>query len=153
MTRDDRVYHGINSSTPGPARLLVEEPADGPTQRQDITVFGELRDGYGLSWGHVGSGPQRTAALVLADALGLGGEVTIAAQHPLWQANSFLARLRSDFAGDFLVHAAAEWRLPRGAVLRWVRGWWAQFGQGEPPQTVLSAPAATREPGGSLEIM
>ena len=50
-------------------------------------------------------------------------------------------RLRNDFTFDVMSQLGDEWRLRRGAVFRWVRGWYVEHDLDRPPRTVLSPPA------------
>ncbi|GHI27087.1 hypothetical protein Shyd_84580 [Streptomyces hydrogenans] len=80
MAYEDRTYHGIQQGPASegewhPARLLVEVPEFGPTERQyGITVLRELvePEGGGFGWGYNGGGTSAAAAAILADALDLG---------------------------------------------------------------------------------
>ena len=49
-------------------------------------------------------------------------------------------QLRVDFCCDVLRHLCEEWRLSRGTVLRWVRGWYAEHGITALPQAVAQLP-------------
>ncbi|MCG7527187.1 hypothetical protein MHW47_22410 [Streptomyces sp. OfavH-34-F] len=64
MAYEDRTYHGVQQGPESegerhPARLLVEVPEFGPTERQyGITVLRELAEpeGGGFGWGYNGGG-------------------------------------------------------------------------------------------------
>src|SRR5580704_11367474 len=65
--------------------------------------------------------PLRAAAAILADALSLGDPPTT--HRPvLAAAGPTLITLHEDFTCDVMSQLWEEWRLRRGAVLRWVRG-------------------------------
>lgn len=150
MTYEDRTYHGIrgvggDEDERQPARLLVENPEDGPTQRNNVTVLRELKakdehelGGYG--WGYNGSGTSRTAAAVLADALDLGTPEKAGLSMSEWPQNATLVALREDFCVDFLSQSCDEWRLGRAAVLRWARGWYLQRNISELPSALRHLP-------------
>ncbi|MEU0374923.1 hypothetical protein ABZ070_32940 [Streptomyces sp. NPDC006283] len=82
MAYEDRTYHGIQGAGGDedewqPARLLVERPKPGPTERQNVTVLRELKakdedELGGDGWGYNGGGTSRAAGAILADALDLG---------------------------------------------------------------------------------
>lgn len=76
----DRTYHGVEAAprrgSKGdepewqPARIIVEYPETGPTEREHVTVLRELRPpDYGdFGWGYNGHGTTYSAAAILADA-------------------------------------------------------------------------------------
>jgi hypothetical protein len=66
-------------------------------------------DSGGFGWGYNGGGTSRAAAVILADALNLGDPVKC----------GMLVRLREAFCLDVLSQMCKEFRLRRGAVLRW----------------------------------
>lgn len=150
MAYEDRTYHGIqgvggDEDEWQPARLLVEKPEDGPTQRENVTVLRELvaKDadelgGYG--WGYNGGGTSRTAAAVLADALDLGTPEKAGLSMSEWPQDDTLVALREDFCIDFLSQFCDEWRLGRAAVLRWARGWYFQRNITELPDALCDLP-------------
>jgi hypothetical protein len=49
-------------------------------------------------------------------------------------------RLREDFCTDVLAVCADEFRLRRGAMLRWARGWDTQHGITDVPPAVAQLP-------------
>ena len=57
----------------------------------------------------------------------------------VYQDATFIA-LRVDFCWDVRSQLCEEWRLRRGAVLRWVRGWYAERGITALPQAVAQLP-------------
>lgn len=140
----DRTYHGIPAQHDDiedgvPARILVEHPESGPTQRQNGKVLRELAvgaDELGFGWGYNGGGTSQAAAAVLADALNIDIELI---EFPAGT-DRLLCRLREDFCEDVLSQLCDEWRLRRGAVLRWVRGWYAQYGLRDLPAAVAELP-------------
>ncbi|NUK23499.1 DUF6166 domain-containing protein [Streptomyces lunaelactis] len=150
MAYEDRTYHGIQGVGSDedewqPARLLVEKPEDGPTQRENVTVLRELKakdedelGGYG--WGYNGGGTSRAAAAVLADALDLGTPEKAGLSMSEWPQDDTLVALREDFCVDFLSQFCDEWRLGRAAVLRWARGWHLQRGIAELPVALRELP-------------
>ncbi|MFE3864768.1 hypothetical protein ACFXPT_30595 [Streptomyces goshikiensis] len=149
MTYQDWTYHGIQdgpeSSTDldaewQPARLLVEKPEFGPTQRENVQVLRELpepNDG-GFGWGYNGGGTSRAAALILADALELGDPDECGIGLCAYPENKALASMREDFCSDVLSQFCDRWRLRRSVVLRWAYAWHLQNG-------IVDLPAALRE--------
>ncbi|GAA2614254.1 hypothetical protein SMC26_24130 [Actinomadura fulvescens] len=119
---EDRVYHGFRSEDGG-SLIDVELAEFGPTERTGVYVLRTLEEsaevgGNRFGWGYNGGGTSAAAHEILADALG---------QKPS-------ERLREDFCEDVLSQMSTEFRLRRGAVLRWVRGWAAEHeAQGLPP--------------------
>lgn len=109
---NDRVYHGVRGDDAAgfTKRLLVERPAEGPTERQSVTVLWELpepSDG-GFGWGYDGVGTSRAAAAILADALDLGPDIdragiSVGASYPK---DTVLVGLREEFCSDVLSSAA-----------------------------------------------
>jgi len=141
-TPGDWTYHGIDGGD-DEARVLVEEMEWGPTERQNVTVLRELlpQPGEGgFLWGYTGGGPTRAAAAILADALDLPGpgpgefHGTRMLDDPVW------VGLRNDFSADVLSQLCSEWRLRRGAILRWARGWYTEQGLTSIPQAVMHPP-------------
>ncbi|MFH8534955.1 hypothetical protein ACH4GE_42075 [Streptomyces tendae] len=83
MAYEDCTYHGVQDGPESdssdaeewqPARVPVEKPEFGPTERQDVTVLRELTEPEtgGFGWGYNGGGTSAAAAPILADALDLG---------------------------------------------------------------------------------
>ncbi len=109
-----------------PSRVLVEVPASGPTERQNVTVLDELashEEGGDFGWGYNGHGTSYTAAAVLADALELDIEaIAFVGERP----DETLADLREDFCAEVLTDLCDEWRLNRRAILRWAAAWFSQ---------------------------
>jgi len=128
--REDRVYHGIKSAD-GKARILVEHVSFGLTEHDAVEAVRELHPpAYGgFSWGYNGGGPAEAARAVLADALEVADP------------DSF-GELRSDFCFDIVTQLPTEWRLRRGAVLRWARGWCAEHDVTRLPHAVTQPPPA-----------
>ncbi|WP_433730953.1 DUF6166 domain-containing protein [Actinoplanes sp. CA-051413] len=116
---DDRCYHGTDNS-----RISVELFT---AKRSDPEVLGQLAPNGPageFSWGYIGTGTNTSAKAILSDALGY--EPT----QQLWQ----------DFADDVLSQCPAEFRLRRGAVLRWVRGWADGYGIANLPEPLRALP-------------
>jgi hypothetical protein len=123
---EDRCYHGIDPDD-GPARIFVELSEFGPTERTRTVILRELRpklDGEEFGWGHVGGGPGRAAMVILTDALGL---------EPSWH-------LAGAFNQDHLAMAVDEFWIRRSAVLRWVRGVFADLGATDLPAVLQTLP-------------
>ncbi|MER8236094.1 DUF6166 domain-containing protein [Streptomyces sp. NPDC094049] len=148
MAYEDRTYHGIQKSaeTEGdwhPARILVEEPEFGPTERQyGVTMLRELPEPEhgGFGWGYNGGGTSAAAAAVLADALDLGDPDKAGIGYASYPNDPVLADLREDFCDDVLSQFYDRWRLRRGVVLRWARAWYLQRGIGELPVALRALP-------------
>jgi hypothetical protein len=148
MTHEDLTYHGIQYGPDSadddrawePARLLVEKPEDGPTERQNVEVLRELPepDESGFGWGYNGGGTSAAAAAILADALDLGDPDECGIGYTAYPEDDALVRLREDFCHEVLSQACDESRLRRSAVLRWARGWYLQRG-------ITALPTALRE--------
>src|SRR5260370_16569418 len=51
-------------------------------------------------------------------------------------------QLRADFMWDVTCLLTPEWRMRRSAVLRWVRGWYADKGLADPPAEAVGLPPA-----------
>ncbi|MFD6967434.1 hypothetical protein [Streptomyces sp. NPDC059949] len=155
MAYEDRTYHGIQGVGSDedewqPARLLVEKPEDGPTQREHVKVLHELKakdedELGGFGWGYNGGGTSRTAAAVLTDALDLGDPDECGMSMVAYPQDDILVALREDFCSDVLSQFCDEWRLGRAAVLRWARGWYVQRG-------ITDLPAALRDLPPLLDI-
>jgi hypothetical protein len=151
MAFEDRTYHGVQGAGDDdedwqPARLLVEQPADGPTQRATAKVLRELKakdedELGGFGWGYNGSGTSRAAAAVLADALDLGSPEKAGLSMSSWPQDDTLITLREDFCVEVLSQFCDEWRLGRAAVLRWARGWYLQRGITELPAALHNLPS------------
>lgn len=111
---DDRTYHGITDDETGSSLIEIELAEFGPTERTGVYVLRTMRSSEAVGsnsfgWGYNGGGTSAAAQEILADALG---------EAPSWE-------LREDFCEDVLSQMTDEWRLRRGAILRWVRGWYA----------------------------
>ncbi|MFS0696747.1 hypothetical protein [Streptomyces nitrosporeus] len=148
MAYEDRTYHGVQQGPESegewhPARLLVEVPEFGPTERQyGITVLRELAEpeGGGFGWGYNGGGTSAAAAAILADALDLGHPDKCGIGYASHHEDPVLADLREDFCDDVLSQFYDRWRLRRGAVLRWARAWYLQHGIDELPAVLRDLP-------------
>jgi hypothetical protein len=94
--------------------------------------------------GYNGGGTSRVAAVILADALDLidpvEGGIALSS-HPQHET---LVRLREAFCEDVLSQMCDEFRLRRGAVLRWARGWYAQKGITDLPAALADLPPVMR---------
>ena len=113
---EDRTYRGYRHSS-GDLAIDIELAEYGPTHRQGVKVLRTLTSGTLFSkaqfgWGHKGGGANAAAHEILADAFGEPAP----------------AKLRNAFSEDVLSQFSTEWRLRRGAVLRWALGWGAQHG-------------------------
>ncbi|WP_433542058.1 DUF6166 domain-containing protein (plasmid) [Streptosporangium sandarakinum] len=138
---EDRTYHGVEDPETGETRIEVERAEFGPTQRSGVIVLRVLppADSPSLkrekfAWGWVGGGPRASAWAVLADALG---------QKPS-------PEITAAFAQDFMSQFSGEWRLRRGAILRWARGWCAQNNVDVLPVTLRNLPPT--DPSGYAEL-
>jgi hypothetical protein len=112
--------------------------------REDPVVLRELAGpAYGgFNWGYTGSGPERAAAAILADALSLGDPVACGLDPAgAITPDRTLGMLRYDFCWDVVSQLAGEWRLRRGALLRWARGWYAQRELTDLPRAVARLPS------------
>jgi hypothetical protein len=152
----DWTYHGLGPlvTEDERAHILVEVTEFGPTERQKVTVLRELAEpAYGgFNWGYNGGGPGRAAAAILADALDLGDPDTCGIGPAASPRNITLGDLRFDFCWDVLTQFCEEWRMRRGAVLRWVRGWYAEHGITDLPQAAVQPPPASPHPPAPLRL-
>jgi hypothetical protein len=142
----DWAYRGIGPiAGGGHARIVVEDVEFGPTERKDVRVLRELAAPQygGFGWGYNGAGTSYAAAALLADALQLGDPDSCGLGTGAQARNDTLARLREDFCWDVLSQLDDQWRLRRGAVLRWVRGWYAEQGLADLPRAVTWLPPAS----------
>ncbi|MEV0649907.1 DUF6166 domain-containing protein [Phytomonospora sp. NPDC050363] len=138
-------YHGIPGGVDAAgnyrsARILVETAEPGPTERERARLLRELVDEDGYGWGYNGSGTSNAAAAILADALELGDPDTIGMSMAAHPENRVLTELREDFCVDVLAQACDEWRMSRGAILRWARGWYLQHGDPDLPTSLAKLP-------------
>ncbi|MFB7739506.1 hypothetical protein ACFC08_35200 [Streptomyces sp. NPDC056112] len=151
MAYEDRTYHGIQDGPESnrsdeeewqPARILVEKPEFGPTERQDVTVLRELAEPEtgGFGWGYNGGGTSAAAAAILADALDLGDPDKCGIGYATYSEDEVLAQLREDFCDDVLSQFCDQWRLRRGVILRWCRAWYQQRGIDELPAALRELP-------------
>lgn len=148
MTEQDRIHHGVQPvGDDEQRRILVEKRKLGPTERRvDDLVLYELTPKNtealgGFNWGYSGSGPGRAADAILADALGLGDPWTCGFNGG--PADPVLQGLSVDFASDVMAQFCSQWRLSRGGVLRWCRGWYAQQGVNDLPAALVDLPELT----------
>lgn len=124
----DWTYHGVwrSASLEEKARIFVEHTVFGSSERAGIPVLRELpgQRWGGFGWGYNGGGPSRVAQAVLADALELSdsGRVGLGPERE----DPTFCLLRQDFCWDVTTQLCDEWRMRRGTVLRWVRGWYAE---------------------------
>lgn len=132
---EDRTYHGVMERVGEDDRIEIELPEFGPTERRDVYVLQTLYEnpsppfaGYEFGWGYNGGGTSAAALVILRDALG---------QEPSQD-------LREDFCEDMLSQFCDEFRIRRGAVLRWVRGWYAERGVDDLPTVVRHLPPVSR---------
>ncbi|GGN45840.1 DUF6166 domain-containing protein [Streptomyces fuscichromogenes] len=94
-----------------PARILVEKPEFGPTERQQgTTVLRELAEpeNSGFGWGYNGGGTSAAAAAILADALALGDPDTCGIGYTAYPEDEVLVQLREDFCDDVLPRSATS---------------------------------------------
>lgn len=140
----DWAYHGTGlvMSADDRAHILVEDVVFGTTERQGVAVLRELAEppGGGFNWGYNGTGPLRAAAAILADALSLGDPTNCGMDPFSPQPDTTLIALRGDFTWDVTSQLCEEWRLRRGAVLRWVHDWYAEHGITGLPAAVAQLP-------------
>ncbi|MEV8057148.1 hypothetical protein AB0P37_11615 [Streptomyces antimycoticus] len=152
MAYEDCTYHGIQYGPETdrgdeeewkPARILVEKPEFGPTERQyGVTVLRELAEpeAGGFGWGYNGGGTSAAAAAILADALDLGDPDKCGIGYATYPEDEVLAQLREDFCDDVLSQLCDQWRLRRGVVLRWSLAWYLQRGIDELPAALRELP-------------
>lgn len=128
---EDRTYRGYEEGL-GDSVIAIELAEYGPTERGGVQVIatrtscsgGDLQ-GLQFGWGYNGTGTSAAAYEVLTDALG----------------EPALDGLREAFCEDVLSQFGPEWRLRRGAVLRWALGWGVQHGRvGELPDVLRALP-------------
>jgi hypothetical protein len=128
---EDRTYHGVQRDDDAENdRIEIELAEYGPTERQSVYVLETLYENptppmaRDFGWGYNGGGTSAAAMVILRDALG---------EEPSQD-------LREDFCEDVLSQFCDEFRIRRGAVLRWVRGWYAERDTDELPQAVRDLP-------------
>lgn len=153
MTYEDRTYHGIqdgpsNGNDEGewqPARILVEKPEFGPTEREKVDMLRELAEPEtgGFGWGYNGGGTSAAAGVILADALDLGDPDQCGIGYSAYPEDKVLVQLREDFCDDVLSQFCDEWRLRRGVILRWARTWYLQRGITDLPAALQQLPPFT----------
>ena len=151
----DWAYHGTRPvmSADDRAHILVEDVEFGTTERQGVAVLRELAEpaGGGFNWGYNGTGPLRAAAAILADALSLGDPADCGMDPFSPRPDTILITLRGDFTWDVTSQLCEEWRLRRGAVLRWVRGWYAEHGITGIPAAAAQLPPISPYPRASAD--
>ena len=151
----DWAYHGTGPvmSADGRAHILVEDVVFGTTERQSTTLLRELPEppGGGFNWGYNRTGPLRAAAAILADALSLGDPADCGMDPFSPQPDATLIALRGDFTWDVTSQLCEEWRLRRGAVLRWVRGWYVEHGITGLPAAAAQLPPLSPYPRASAD--
>jgi len=135
----DWTYHGLGETGHATWRILVEPAMFGTTERHGLKALRELHSpagSGGFSWGYNGGGPARCARLILANALQVDHR---------WEDSGDRAAvdLRIDFTWDVVSQLAHEWRMRRSAVLRWIRGWYADKGIAQPPRATVGLPPAS----------
>ncbi|BDM74930.1 hypothetical protein HEK616_84170 (plasmid) [Streptomyces nigrescens] len=141
MTDEDCTYHGIARTEEAAARLIVEKPENGPTERRNVQVLRELKptdeeEFGGFGWGYNGSGTSRVAAAIIADALDLRDAEKSGLGFPGWPQDDTLIELREDFCTEVLSQLTDEWRLRRSVVLRWIHSWHVQHGIVKLPEAI-----------------
>lgn len=116
---EDRCYHGVQGdpdiNKERVSRIFVELAEWGPTERQEPVVLRELQpldSTVSFRWNYLGNGPTAAAEAILNDALGFEPD----------------RPLRNAFIEDFIAHCSNDFRLRRGAILRWARGLLEQKG-------------------------
>ncbi|KOU48723.1 hypothetical protein ADK56_21235 [Streptomyces sp. MMG1522] len=152
MAYEDRTYHGIQDGQEKwrgeeeewrPARILVEKPEFGPTERTyGVTVLRELAEpeGGGFGWGYNGGSTSAAAAAILSDALDLGDPDKSGIGYLSDSEDDVLSQLREDFCDDVLSQLCDHWRLRRGVVLRWSVAWYLQRGITDLPAALTGLP-------------
>lgn len=116
MGHQDWTYHGVDGET---GVITVMTTQHGPTERERSSR--KLRvikaDWHGpLGWGYQGGSPGRTAHALLTDALAVDRD-------------EVAQDLIRTFLTDVVSNLTHEFRLRRAAVLRWVRGYYAELGK------------------------
>lgn len=151
----DWAYHGTGPlmSADDRAHIRVEDVVFGTTERRGVAVLRELAEppGGGFNWGYNGTGPLRAAAAILADALSLGDPADCGMDPFSPRPDTILITLRGDFTWDVTSQLCEEWRLRRGAVLRWVRGWYAEHGITGIPAAAAQLPPISPYPRASAD--
>jgi hypothetical protein len=145
----DWTYHGKYRETgdQATAQILVEQVDLGPGPQREGAVLREISppaDG-GFLWGYTGGSPTRVAEALLADALelpsleALGNTDLGPGLDRLW------VQIRDDFIMEVISQQCSEWRMRRSALLRWVRGWYADHDlSAVPPAALHVRPADPR---------
>jgi hypothetical protein len=142
----DWTYHGVGQrkSSDDQAHIFVEDTVFGLTEHENATTLRELNapTGGGFYWGYNGSGPAWAATAILADALSPDGPAPAGLDPMATTQDATLCALRADFIWDVTSQLCDEWRLRRDAVLRWVRGWYAEQGLTNLPPAAAQLPPA-----------
>lgn len=144
-TSFDWTYHGLPETDAARPRIVVERTTLGLSEREDVQVLRQLHSDPafgGFHWGYHGGGPSRAAAAVLADAVMLGDGDTWERYDLDRDVLRIRTQLRVDFMWDVTCLLTPEWRMRRSAVLRWVRGWYADKGLADPPAEAVGLPPA-----------
>ncbi|MFF1651196.1 hypothetical protein [Streptomyces sp. NPDC058240] len=106
----------------------------------DAELTGSLDStGGGFGWSYNGTGTSNAAAVILANALGLGNPYECGISF-LSDEDKTLGALREDFCDDGLSQCCDQWRLRRGVVLRWARAWYLQQGITDLPAALHALP-------------
>lgn len=129
--RGDLTYHGYLVRTDRyvtePCRIEVELTSmEGFRKKPEMLKRLLIPEDGAFNWGYDGHGPYRAAEAVLSDAL---------------EQEELDKRLVRAFACDFLTQVTGEWRIRRGMVLRWVRGWCAENDEPVPIGVGKNVPA------------
>jgi hypothetical protein len=117
----------------------------GPAREKERPGAGELHPDPslgGFHWGYNGGGPGRAAAAILADALLLSDGSPWERCDLDRDVLRIQTALRIDLLWDVTCLLTPEWRMRRSAVLRWVRGWYADKGLADPPAATVGLPPA-----------
>lgn len=143
----DWSYHGLgrSASPDDHAHILVEPATFGLYEKKDATVLRELPwspTSGGFSWGYDGGGCRRAAEAILADALRPDDTTVKERRAPAGLDVRTFSRLQVDFTWDVVSQFADEWRMRRSAVLRWMRGWYADLGIANQPAAAIGLPPA-----------
>lgn len=119
----DRCYHGVDGVDGATiaVELFEAKGVATPTVLRELTPNGPAGE---FNWGYIGTGTNTSAKAILDDALGY---------EPGQQ-------LLQDFSDDVLSQATTEFRLRRGAVLRWVLGWATSRGNTNLPGVLNDLP-------------
>ncbi|WP_423717145.1 DUF6166 domain-containing protein [Actinomycetospora cinnamomea] len=126
----DWTYHGYSLGhdvDDEPFRIdVVTTQLDGPPDRREH-LRSLSREGGPFNWGYEGGGPHNAANAMLADALEL---------------DEAPPELVLCYCADVVSQLRSPWRLRRGAVLRYARGWFAEQGSQAMPAALRQIPPA-----------